>query len=433
MINMAWKAKLADAKGPCSSCVMAGVYRALAYSQGCAVVFHSARGCAQIASTMDVNSQFLLVGEGRQEASDAVPLLSSNLREKDCIFGGADRLRGALRYSAETYHPECIAVAVSCTAGLIGDDAEAVCAEAEEELGVPILISPAAGFLGGTYTDGYRVMMEQIMNRFFHPRKHVPGQVLLLGGQRGPGGQYAAEIQKILFWFGLEARWQFPSYVPVREWADIPSASLGIVLGGGGTMTDMLQHMAGRLEADFGIPFLPPVYPVGWEGTCRFIRTLAAFLGREAEGEALVEKETGRLAAAVKPLLPVTKGKRVVIVVGRRPFRYDPTDTVGTVERLQMHLTAVVLDESLSEGEGGLIRADLRGCCDAPVLSAAEGRPLMEEADILLTTVERSDMDVKQLRIPLVTRVGVSGEVRMHRGIYHLLCRYGNKGGMAWV
>lgn len=166
VMNMAWKAKLADPKGPCSSCVMDGVYRALAYSQGCAVVFHSARGCEQIASTMDVNSQFLLVGEGRQETSDAVPLLSSNLREKDCIFGGADRLRGALRYTAETYYPECMAVAVSCTTGLIGDDAEAVCAEAEEELGVPVHISPAAGFLGGTYTDGYRVMMAQIMNRF---------------------------------------------------------------------------------------------------------------------------------------------------------------------------------------------------------------------------------------------------------------------------
>lgn len=34
VMNMAWKAKLADAKGLCSSCVMAGVYRALAYSQG---------------------------------------------------------------------------------------------------------------------------------------------------------------------------------------------------------------------------------------------------------------------------------------------------------------------------------------------------------------------------------------------------------------
>lgn len=417
----------------CYSCVMPGVYRALAFCRGCAVVFHSARGCAQIASNMDVGSQFLLVSEGRPEAPDAVPLLASNLREKDCIFGGADRLRGALRYAADAYHPECIGVAVSCTAGLIGDDAEAVCADAEEELGIPILVSPAAGFLGGAYEDGYRAMIEQIINRFFRPRDHVPGQVLLLGDQMGPGGEYATEIGDILAWFGLKVRWQFPGSVPFREWPDIPSASLGIVLGSVGPSTEVLQEAARKLESEFGIPFLPPVYPVGWENTRRFIETLGAFLGRKEEGEALLRRQEERLDEAVRPMLSATEGKEAVIAIGRSPLWYDPTDTIHSVQRLRMKVRAVVLYDNLTEEEKETIRGIVTALCDAPVLSAEEGRRVIDEADILLTTDELIDIQTKQLFIPMSSLIGVSGEIRMLRGIYRLLCRYGNKGGIAYV
>ena len=237
---------------------MPGVYRALAFSEGCAVIFHSPKGCAQIASTMDIGSQFRMIGEGRREWLDAVPLLSSALREKDCIFGGTERLEGVIRYAADTYHPECIAVATSCMAGVIGDDVEAVCEDAEAELGIPILLCPAAGFLGGAYEDGVRAMM------------------LLLGDQMGPWGQYASEVKEMLRWFGLDAKWQFPSYVPFREWPDIPSASLGIILGTAGHPLGAMEETAETVEREFGIPFLPPVFPTGWENTRRFIRTLAA-------------------------------------------------------------------------------------------------------------------------------------------------------------
>ena len=35
-----------------SSCTMTGVWRAVAYDQGCVVIFHSPAGCAHVASTM---------------------------------------------------------------------------------------------------------------------------------------------------------------------------------------------------------------------------------------------------------------------------------------------------------------------------------------------------------------------------------------------
>ena len=430
---MALKTKWLLTKNQSVSCVMPGVYRALAFCDGCAVVFHSPKGCAQIASTMDAGSQFRMVGEGRKEWLDGVPLLSSHLREKDCIFGGTDRLRDVLRYTAETYHPECIAVAVSCMAGVIGDDVEAVCEDAEAELGIPILLSPAAGFLGGGYEDGYRAMIDQIIRRFFRPQAHVPGRVLLLGDQMGPWGQYAMEVKDMLGWFGLDAKWQFPGYVPFREWPEIPSASLGIILGSAGQTNGVLEDTAAKLEKDFGISFLPPVYPIGWENTGRFIHALAAHLGREADGEALLRKKEEELGAFVRTVLPVTEGKTAVIGIGRGPQHYDPADTLHSVERLHMNVSAVVLYDNLAGGDRQKMTELVRKSCAAPVLSADDGREAIRSADILLTTDELLDPGTKQLFIPMVALIGASGEIAMLRGIYRLLCRYGNKGGIAYV
>lgn len=412
---------------------MPGVYRALAFCRGCAVVFHSPRGCAQIASTMDGGSQYRMIAEGRKETLEAAPLISSNLREKDCIFGGTDRLADALRYAADTYHPRCIAVATSCMAGVIGDDVEAVCDDAEAELGIPILLSPAAGFLGGAYSDGYIAMAEQIMRRFFRPQAHVPGRVLLLGDQMGPWGQYASEVREMLAWFGLDAKWQFPGFVPFEEWPEIPSAELGIILGSAGQTNGPLEGLARKLEDTFGISFLPPDYPIGWGNTKRFIETLAARLGREADGRTLLVRKEKELDDFVETLRPVTAGKRAVLGIGRTLAHYQPADTVQSIERLAMTLSAVVLYDNLTGEDRTDMEAAVRAACGAPVLSAEEGREVIRGADILLTTDELLDPGTKQLFLPMVALIGASGEAAMLRGIYRLLCRYGKKGGIAYV
>ena len=70
---------------------------------------------------------------------DAVPLISSNIREKDTIFGGVNRLHQCISYVMETYRPECLFIASSCVAGVIGDDVEQEAEDAEMEYGIPVV------------------------------------------------------------------------------------------------------------------------------------------------------------------------------------------------------------------------------------------------------------------------------------------------------
>ena len=428
------KVKWLLAKNRSCSCVMPGVYRAAAFSKGCVVLFHSPRGCVHVASTMDMGSQYRGIAVGEWETMEAVPLLSSNMREKDTIFGGTDRLRKAISYAMEAYHPECLVIAVSCVAGVIGDDAAAAAEEAEAEYGVPVLAVTEAGFLGGEYGDGYRAAMNQMMDRFFKPQAHVKGQVLLLGDQMGPWGQYAREVKEILAAFGRKARWQFPGYVPFREWTDIPSAEAGIILGGMGQTNAILEEAAEKLSARFGISFMEkPVYPIGWENTRRFIRAAASLFHEEEKGEALLLEKERALSRYVETLLPVTEGKKAVIAIGRSPLWYDPTDTMRSLQRLHIEVSAVLFFDNMTESDKAAMTEKIRAAGGGKILSMAEGKEEIGKADLLMSTNEILNPGTRQLFIPMVALVGESGERQMLRGIYRTLCRYGNKGGIAYV
>jgi len=57
----------------------------------------------------------------------------------------------------------------------------------------------------------------------------------------------------------------------------------------------------------------------------------------------------------------------------------------------------------------------------------------LKQADVLLTTDELPSNPMKQFFIPMVPLAGTDGEFIVMRTIYRLLCRYGNKGGIAYA
>lgn len=58
---------------------------------------------------------------------------------------------------------------------------------------------------------------------------------------------------------------------------------------------------------------------------------------------------------------------------------------------------------------------------------------MMDNSDLLLTTNEIVNTKAKQFFIPMVPLAGTTGEIVTLRTLYRLLCRYGNKGGIAYA
>ncbi len=429
---MALKTKWLLNRAKSSSCPMVGVYRALSFCDGCVVIFHSPLGCAHVAQTMDMGSGFRVAADGGKENLAGVPLVSSNLREKDGIFGGIDRLHQCISYVMETYAPKCLFIVTSCVAGVIGDDVEEEAASAERDYGIPVIPMPFAGFLGGEYSEGYYRTVDVMISRFFKKCEKKPGTVVLLGDQMGPEGQYVREVKRLLACFGLRAAYQFPGYVPFEKWKDVTSASLSVLLGTAGQPGGM-SDVAKRLETDFGVPSLGDVYPVGWENTEAWIRALAKKISQEEKGEAIIAAEVERIRKAAEEFLPVTKGKKAVIGIGRGPRWYNPRETLASLSRLAMDVTGVVLFPNLTDDEKAVLRERISSCGDVPIYEGEAGQPVIDGADVFLTTNEVFNTKTKQLFIPMVPLTGTEGEIAQLRAVYRLLCRYGNKGGVAYV
>ncbi|MFW5801684.1 MAG: nitrogenase component 1, partial [Spirochaeta sp.] len=87
---------------------------------------------------------------------------STDLRERDVIFGGEKKLAEVLHELIRDYHPKAAFVYGTCIVGLIGDDVEAVCRRLTTETGIPVIPVHSEGFKG-TKKDGYLAACHALM------------------------------------------------------------------------------------------------------------------------------------------------------------------------------------------------------------------------------------------------------------------------------
>ena len=69
--------------------------------------------------------------------------LSTDLQDKDIVFGGEKKLRRAVKEAYDIFKPKAIAIFSTCPVGLIGDDVHAVARDMTEELGITVFGIPA--------------------------------------------------------------------------------------------------------------------------------------------------------------------------------------------------------------------------------------------------------------------------------------------------
>jgi len=67
----------------------------------------------------------------------------------DIIFGGEEKLALSLEYIYQTYHPHVMFIYLTCVSSLIGEDIESIARTKQAQLGTPVIVIPAAGFMGG--------------------------------------------------------------------------------------------------------------------------------------------------------------------------------------------------------------------------------------------------------------------------------------------
>ncbi len=413
------------------SCSMPGVWRAAAYCTGVVVIFHSPRACAHVARTMDINSHYRSMADGVNERIPTVPLLSSQLEEKHSIFGGAERLTQCVEFTMRRYRPQCLVIANSCVAGVIGDDVASVVRATERKYGIPVLTADCCGFLDGEYYQGYFEMAWQMAERFLQPCERLPGTALLLGDNGGPWGSYASEVTRLLGLMGIRVIGQFPGYMAFSELPKAAEAEAVVILGGRGQSNAGLSKIASRMRERLGMPYLD-VYPVGWRQTEIWISKAGELLQRQEAAARLLDSERERLRQGVRRFAKVTEAKKAALCIGRLLMYYDPEATLATIKTLGLELLGVILLDAYTAKEREAVLQTVRKYTDVPVYNTAEGESCLQDADIILTTHELQDKSLKQLFIPMIPMVGFTGELEFMEAIYRALCSR-HRGGMIYA
>jgi nitrogenase molybdenum-cofactor synthesis protein NifE len=238
---------------------------------------------------------------------------STDLREREVIFGGEKKLGRALRELIDRHHPAAAFVYSTCIVGIIGDDVEAVCRQVSREKGIPVLAVHSEGFKG-TKKDGYKAACEALFRLVGTGSTEGIGRHSInVLGEFNIGGE-AWMIRDYYRRMGVEVITVMTGDGRVADVRRAHGAALNVVQCSGA-----MTFLAEKMKATYGIPFLRVSY-FGLEDTARALYDVAGHFGDAPHiGERareLVREQIGSVIPRLQAMKADLAGKRAAIYVG---------------------------------------------------------------------------------------------------------------------
>ena len=251
------------------------------------------------------------------------PIISSGLSETEVVFGGEGALDRTLD-RAISREPAAIFVLSTCIAETIGDDVAAVC---NAKAGVPVIVIPTAGFLGGSFQTGVNNALVALAG-MAEPSPGRKGQVNIIGEKNleYEVDENFAEVTRLLSLLDLSVSTRFVHNLTAEEIRSVGAARLNVL------RDPSLIPVGEYCKERFDIPYISG-FPVGLSGTITFLESVGAACAIDPrpaiEAEHSFEQETlGDFAdiagheISFSSLFPVQDGERAVRDIARA-FRLD--------------------------------------------------------------------------------------------------------------
>ena len=239
---------------------------------------------------------------------------STDLQEKDVIFGGEKKLYQALIELINRHSPKGAFVYSTCIVGIIGDDLGPVCRRVSEETGIPVIPVQSEGFKGNKragYNAACKALFELVGTGVIDDISAVSINIL---------GDFnlAGEIWIIREYFermGVQVVANITGDGRIDDIKRSHGASLNVVQCSGSTI-----DLAIMMERQYGIPFMRVSY-FGVEDMAESLYRVANFF---SDGDTDIMDRTRELVrnelAQLYPLLEKYRkdlmGKKAAIYVG---------------------------------------------------------------------------------------------------------------------
>ncbi len=318
---------------------------------------------------------------------------STDLRERDVVFGGEAQLESALRGLITKYSPKAAFVYGTCVVGVIGDDVAAVCRRAEQEFGIPVVPVLAEGFRG-TKRDGYNAATRALLTLIGRgdTSKVSATSINLMGDFNVAGESWI--IKKYFEQMGVEVVSVLTGDGRIDDISRANGARLNVVQCAG-SMTPLARDM----EERYGIPFMRVSF-FGLEDTSDALYRVAKFF-RSPEvlenTKALVTAELGRTLPELRAIKKRLEGKRAGLYVGGA---FKAFSLVRALR--QLGVTVVVAGTQTGNEEE---YSELQATCDEDTIIVDDTNPLELAAFLVEKDVDVFIGGVKER--PIAYKLGI--------------------------
>lgn len=395
-------------------CNLGNAYLSVSCNPGAVVVFHTPKACSHLAlrNYWSIKRRGLL-RDPLAMLPEKNNLFVTGISDKEAIFGGEKLLRQCLLDISQMEKVQYIVVVPGCTAGVIGDDVEAVCKDIEEKTKLPIIVVAGAGFMSKHYTEHNIKMLEALLARFSKdaPKKLDKAKeklAVIVGENSGAGNENnVREIKRLLHYFGFTRILFPPNTMTKEEFAMIPEADLFLSVGIAREHYPKMQEYAKTLARRYQARCYTGNYPKGIKETKEWFEKIGLVLDCQAKAKQAWNIEDARIEKFLQEKHQDLSGKSYIFVIGYASRYFDPKVHLETLSSVGAKLKAVVLHNDLTSKEKEEQRNRMMELTDTLCYTEDEIKRLAEQVDFVLTTTALIDIP-NQLSIS-IQQVGIWG------------------------
>ncbi len=271
---------------------------------GNVVIAHSPAGCSGMLILIGMVGRAGRLMRGLPEKN--VQGISTNLDERDVVYGGAEELEKAILEADARYSPPAITIITSCASGIIGDDVDSIVRSLQPRVKAALIPIQCEGFRSGVVSTGYDAFLSALLG-VIDPPKRKRKDTLLLINPLSISRPNEVEIERLLGELGLKAQW-FPLFTDFKNVRNAAETA-----GVASLCSLMSNYFFKQFQEKFGVPYVDPPMPVGLEFTDWWLRQVGKMLGIEEKVEKLIESEHARVRPQIEELRSQLQGKRAYV------------------------------------------------------------------------------------------------------------------------
>ncbi|OAA83068.1 nitrogenase component 1 [Clostridium ljungdahlii] len=287
----------------CTECSSSRALSMLVMIQDAAIINHAPLGCSADFAEFNFTNR----GEQirRKLPLKNVNLLSTNLEEKDMIYGGGAKLEATIRDAYIRFKPKAIFVTTSCASSIIGDDVSGITDKLESELGIPVVYISCEGFKSKIWATGFDSAFHGIIRKIVKPS--VKKEKKLVNVINFWGSDVFTDLFRRI---GLKPNYIVP-FTTIEQLEKISEAAATVEV-----CPTLGTYLAAALEQEYGVPEVKSPPPYGLKASDQFFRELGKVTHKEREVEILIKQERKRISEKLEELRDKLKNKKVYVCAG---------------------------------------------------------------------------------------------------------------------